>query len=99
MKRKAFASPIFYFFDIAIARFLKDMPVPQENTTEVKASKNITEKHLKGLKALKEEGISKQFIVVCREEHSRSMYGILVLPWRYFFDQLWKDAFKMSENR
>ena len=147
VKRKAFASPKFYFFDIAIARFLKDMPVPQENTSEfgeffeqlicmelkawidyrsprskltywralpsyevdfciddnlaieVKASKNITEKHLKGLKALKEEGIFKQFIVVCREEHPRSEDEILILPWRYFFDRLWNDAFKMPEKQ
>ena len=34
VKRKAFASPKFYFFDIGVARFLKDSPIPNENSTE-----------------------------------------------------------------
>ena len=141
VKRKAFASPKFYFFDIAVARYLKGMQVPQENTAEfgeffeqlicmelktwidyrsprskltywrsismhevdfclddnlaieVKASRNVSDKQLKGLKALREEGIFNQFIVVCQEEHPRISDGILILPWRYFFEQLWNDAY------
>jgi len=139
-KRKAFASPKFYFFDIAVARYLKDIPAVEENTSEfgeffeqlvcmelrawidyksprsklcywrslsmsevdfclddnlaieVKASKNVTEKHLKGLKTLREEGIFKKYIVVCQEEHPRTIDGILILPWKYFFKQLWADS-------
>lgn len=142
VKRKAFASPKFYFFDMAVARFLRSMPVPQENMTEfgeffeqlvcmelkawidyrsprsrlaywrslsmfevdfclddnlaieVKASRNVSEKQLKGLKALREEGIFRQYIVVCQEEHPRISDGILILPWRYFFEQLWNGEYK-----
>ena len=139
VKRKAVASPKFYFFDIAVARYLKGMPVPEENSKdfgelfeqlvcmelkawidyrspqskltywrtssmqevdfclddnlaiEVKASRNITEKQLKGLKALREEGIFRKYVVVCREEHPRTVDGIYVLPWKYFFEQLWSQ--------
>lgn len=138
VKRKAFASPKFYFFDIGVARYFKDSSVPDENSTEfgeyfeqlicmelkawidykcprskltywrslsmnevdfcldddiaieVKSSKNITENHLKGLKALREENIFKRFIVVCQEEHPRMSDGIEIVPWKYFLDQLWR---------
>ena len=137
-KRKAITTSKFYFFDIGIARALRNIPTPKENTTEfgeyfehlicmelkswidykhprsnltywrstsnmevdfcideeiaieVKSSSNVTEKHLKGLKALREEGIFKRYIVVCQEEHPRIIDGIEILPWKYFFEELWK---------
>jgi predicted AAA+ superfamily ATPase len=137
-KRKAITTSKFYFFDIGIARALRNIPTPQENTTEfgeyfehlicmelkswidykhprskltywrstsnmevdfcvdeeiaieVKSSSNVTEKHLKGLKALREEGIFNRYVVVCQEEHPRIIDGIEILPWKYFFEELWK---------
>lgn len=137
LKRKAFATPKFYFFDVAVARFLKDIPVPEENTSEfgeffeqlvcmelkawidyrspksklrywrslsmhevdfclddnlaieVKATKNVTSKQLRGLKVLREEGIFKKYIVVCQEDYPRVVDDILILPWKFFFEQLW----------
>ena len=137
-KRKAITTSKFYFFDIGIARALRNIPTPKENTTEfgeyfehlicmelkswidykhprskltywrstsnmevdfcideeiaieVKSSSNVTEKHLKGLKALREEGIFNRYVVVCQEEHPRITDGIEILPWKYFFEELWK---------
>jgi predicted AAA+ superfamily ATPase len=137
-KRKAITTSKFYFFDIGIARALRNIPAPKENTTEfgeyfehlicmelkswidykhprsnltywrstsnmevdfcideeiaieVKSSSNVTEKHLKGLKALREEGIFNRYVVVCQEEHPRITDGIEILPWKYFFEELWK---------
>ena len=137
-KRKAITTSKFYFFDIGIARALRNIPTPKENTTEfgeyfehlicmelkswidykhprsnltywrstsnmevdfcideeiaieVKSSSNVNEKHLKGLKALREEGIFNRYVVVCQEEHPRIIDGIEILPWKYFFDELWK---------
>ena len=137
-KRKAITTSKFYFFDIGIARALRNIPTPKENTTEfgeyfehlicmelkswidykhprskltywrstsnmevdfcvdeeiaieVKSSSNVTEKHLKGLKALREEGSFKRYVVVCQEEHPRIIDGIEILPWKYFFEELWK---------
>ena len=114
-KRKAIATAKFYFFDIAIARSLRNIPVPAEGTSEAgeyfeqlvfmelkcwidyvrlrskltfwrstsnmevdfcvdeelaieaKLTMNVSEKHLKGLKALREENIfSRSYGVVRR---------------------------------
>ncbi|MBP5696604.1 MAG: ATP-binding protein [Treponema sp.] len=137
-KRKAISTAKFYFFDIAIARSLRNIPAPAEGTTEageyfeqlvcmelktwidytrprskltfwrsssnmevdfcvdeelaieVKLTMNVTEKHLKGLKTLREENIFKRYIVVCQEEHPRLIDGLEILPWKYFFAELWK---------
>ena len=140
-KRKAVASSKFYFFDIAVARALRNAQPPAQGTAEageyfeqlvcmelkawldythprskltfwrsrsnmevdfcvderfaveVKLSSCISDKHLKGLKALREEGIFKRYVVVCQEEHPRAVDGIEILPWKYFFECLWKDEF------
>ena len=137
-KRKAVASSKFYFFDIGVARALRDIPVPQEGTAEfgeafeqlvcmelktwidytrpkskltfwrstsnmevdfcvddeiaieVKSARNVTEKHMKGLKALRQENIFKRYVIVCQEERPRLVDGIEILPWKYFFEQLWR---------
>ena len=53
----------------ALPSYEADFCIDDNLAIEVKASKNITEKHLKVLKALREEDFFKQFIIVCREEH------------------------------
>ncbi|MBN1962723.1 MAG: ATP-binding protein [Deltaproteobacteria bacterium] len=58
---------------------------------EAKASKHITEKHLKGLRALAEEHQLKRFIVVCHETRPRLVDGIYIMPWRMFLDELWTN--------
>lgn len=67
-----------------------DFCIDRELAIEVKASRSITEKHLKGLRALREENIFRRYIVVCQEEHPRLMDGIEILPWKYFFQRLWE---------
>lgn len=57
---------------------------------EVKSTSTVTDRHLKGLKVLREEGIFKRYIVICREEYPRMVDGIEILPWKYFFESLWK---------
>ena len=142
-KRKAIATPKFYFFDIAIARSFRNIPAPAEGTAEfgeyfeqlvcmelkawisykspksrltywrstsnmevdfcvdreiaieVKSASLISDKHLKGLKALREENIFKRYIVVCQEEHPRLVDGIEILPWKYFFEQIWKHGLSL----
>lgn len=68
-----------------------DFTVDEELAVEVKSAREISERHLKGLKALREENIFKRYIVVCQEEHPRLADGIEILPWRYFLEQLWKQ--------
>lgn len=68
-----------------------DFCVDTELAVEVKCATVVTDKHLKGLRALREESIFKRYIVVCREERPRLVDGIEILPWTYFFEQLWKE--------
>jgi uncharacterized protein len=69
-----------------------DFLVDTELAIEVKASRTISDKHLRGLRALREENLVKRYIVVCREERPRIHDGIEILPWRYFLDQLWGNV-------
>ncbi len=58
---------------------------------EVKASTLISVKHMKGLRALREEGFIKRSIIICRESRPRLLDGIEIYPWDYFLNLLWND--------
>ena|GEM_PF-3993205 len=55
--------------------------VIDEIAIEVKASENVDDRDMKGLRALKEERLLKNCIVVSREKHIRKVGGITILPW------------------
>ncbi len=61
---------------------------------EVKASHRITERDFKGLRALREEAICQEYIVVCSEEKPRILDGIQILPWQVFLDPLWSGKYR-----
>ncbi len=57
---------------------------------EIKASSQPSTKHLKGLRALKEEKIFKRHILVCTEDQERiTEDGIEIFPWQAFLRLLW----------
>jgi predicted AAA+ superfamily ATPase len=60
-----------------------------EVALEVKSSKNISSRHLKGLKSFSEEYQTKQLIMVCNEPFPRLIDNILLLPWKNFLEKLW----------
>lgn len=66
-----------------------DLCLGEEWALEVKASERITSKHLKGLKALREENIFKHFGVISLEKHKRELDGITIWPWEEFLEFLW----------
>jgi len=68
-----------------------------EVALEIKSSDNITERHLKGLKAFMEEYDVKQAIVVCTEPLPRLVNNILILPWQEFLKRLWNGEI-MNHN-
>lgn len=136
-KRKAVATPKFWFFDWGVVRHLRgtgrvkapspefghafeawighelktwcdyrgngaelcfwrsrtghevDFVVGDQVAVEVKATTNVTERHVAGLAALREEGLLKRYVVVCQETRRRTADGIEILPWRAFADELW----------
>lgn len=58
---------------------------------EVKSSALVNDRHLRGLKAFKEEHeIRRSIIVSLDPEPRRAGDGIDVMPWRLFLDQLWQ---------
>lgn len=64
-----------------------------EAAIEVKATECVRVEQLKGLKAIREEGLFKHLLVVSREPVPRMVDGILILPWRIFVDRLWAGEF------
>ena len=71
--------------------FEVDFVIGDEVAIETKTTKLVNEnKDLRGLRALKEEGIFKKYIVVSRDSISRTTDdGITLLPWNLFLDWLW----------
>lgn len=59
---------------------------------EAKATRRVQPKHLKGLKALREEEIVDTCIVVCREPRPRQEDGIQIWPVEFFLERLWGEG-------
>ena len=57
---------------------------------EVKAKTNIGIRDMRGLAALREEGITQRHLLICMEPVQRLVEGIEVMPWEFFLDDLWQ---------
>jgi predicted AAA+ superfamily ATPase len=66
-----------------------DFIIGDEVAVEVKTTKMINAKHLKGLKALQEENICKKYFVVSFDKIHRIHEGIEIIFWEAFLDLLW----------
>jgi predicted AAA+ superfamily ATPase len=72
-----------------------DFIVGDDVAIEVKANTNPVERHLRGLKAIREEGaFGSRILVYPGDDSSRvkEIEGILVLPVREFLSRLWNGA-------
>ncbi len=70
-----------------------DFIIKDTVAVEVKSTSNVSQKDMKGLKALKEEGLISKFIVVCRAQYPQLLdNGILILPYKEFLEQLWSGT-------
>ena len=56
---------------------------------EVKATKNVQERHLKGLKHFAEEYTVKHLILVSNDPFPRNAGKVTILPWQLFLQKLW----------
>jgi predicted AAA+ superfamily ATPase len=60
---------------------------------EVKGTDLVTDKHLKGIRALKEEGLIYTYAVISLDTHERMTHdGIHIWPWKIFLEKLWSGA-------
>jgi predicted AAA+ superfamily ATPase len=72
------------------SHFEVDLVIDGKIAIEIKGVHQVSDKHLKGIRALKEEGKLPAYLVVsCEPEIRRTDDGILILPWRNFLEQLW----------
>jgi predicted AAA+ superfamily ATPase len=70
--------------------FEVDLVVGNEIAVEIKSTKQAGPKHLKGLRALREEGLVKNYFVVSQDPVSRTMEdGIRAVYWEDFLKMLW----------
>lgn len=62
-----------------------------EVAIEAKGVKEVSERHLKGLKAFQEEYRVRKALVVSLDPHPRKTGNILIMPWKEFLKNLWDD--------
>lgn len=74
--------------------FEVDFILGNHTAIEVKAKENVSAQDLKPLRALMEEKKLKHYICVCLAKRSRSVDGIVVLPYRKFLEKLWAGEYK-----
>ena len=58
---------------------------------EIKATNMVSDKHLKGLKALKEEKCLKNYAIISQDPTERVVDGICIFPWKIFLKKLWNN--------
>jgi predicted AAA+ superfamily ATPase len=74
----------------SVSQFEVDLILEDNVAIEIKATRQVTDKHLKGLRALKEENIVKNFFAVSLDDRVRQTSdGITILSWQDFVEKLW----------
>lgn len=74
----------------SLSQFEVDLVLGDEVAIEINGARQIGDKHLKGLRALREEGLLRRYLAVSRDPaERRTADGIEVLPWQLFLDRLW----------
>jgi uncharacterized protein len=68
-----------------------DFIIGDEIAVEVKSTQKTQDKHLKGLKALAEEGVCKRYILVSQDKLKRRVGNIEIIHWQDFLRELWGD--------
>jgi predicted AAA+ superfamily ATPase len=68
--------------------FEVDAIVGNEMAIEIKSTNNVSDRHLKGLKALKEEKLVKNYYVISQDKNERIIDGIKLMPYDKFLNML-----------
>jgi predicted AAA+ superfamily ATPase len=74
------------------SQFEVDVILDNQWAIEIKSAASIQDKHLKGIRALKEEELIRNYAVVSCDRHERiTQDNITIFPWKIFLDKLWKE--------
>lgn len=77
--------------------FEVDFVLGQKLALEVKGTDLVSDKHLKGLRAFKEEGLVERYGVVSLDSHERiTDDGIHIWPWQVFLTKLWAGEWLLN---
>lgn len=68
-----------------------DLILGSDIAVEIKSTDQATDKHLKGLRAFKEEHRSKCYLVSRDPSARKTSDDILILPWKDFLNKLWNN--------
>ena len=68
-----------------------DFLVGEELAIEVKATRAVTNRDFKGLRALAEEGIFKKFYLISHDKMNSRSGQFVATHWQTFLDDLWED--------
>lgn len=78
----------------SVSRFEVDLILGEQWAIEIKSNSLVQPKHMKGLRALKEEGTIADYAVISRDSVERSTRdGIRIFPWKVFLKKLWQGEF------
>lgn len=78
----------------SLSQFEVDLILGESCAIEVKSTQLVSDKHIKGLRALKEENLMRRYIVVSLDQNKRvTEDGIEIWPWRDFLVSLWAREF------
>jgi predicted AAA+ superfamily ATPase len=82
------------------SQFEVDFLIGRTTAIEVKATQRVSSKHLKGLGALAEEKIFKNFFLISEDSVQRVIkdpngHDIQLLPWNIFLDKIWKNEIEL----
>lgn len=78
------------------SHFEVDFIIGNKLAIEIKGTDLVTDKHLKGIRALKEEGLIQNYAVISLDPNERLTHdGISIWPWKVFLKKLWlRELFK-----
>lgn len=71
--------------------FEVDVVVGDVLAVEIKASDKVSNRDLKGLRALRDEGRHQHYVLVSQDPLARMEDGVLMLPVDQFLEKLWSD--------
>lgn len=72
------------------SQFEVDLILGDRWAIEIKGTTTVADKHLKGIRALKEEGAIQHFAVVSLDQYERmTTDAIMIFPWKIFLKKLW----------
>jgi predicted AAA+ superfamily ATPase len=72
------------------SQFEVDLVLDNQWGIEIKSAASIQAMHLKGIRALKEEGNTQNFAAVsCDRYERKTKDNITIFPWKLFLENLW----------